>query len=980
MAGFGNIASNLGDLATEVAKQVGGEALASRLVSVRNSGENFELLKQELQGLLALKEDKEKEVQGNRHKDTSSAYRLWSAKVFEVAAETRHLIAKYETSTWSWKHPTLSPEIEKRLKDVQQLVEKGNSVDCTVDKPPDRILKVFYAPEIMGYKTLQSALENIVDLLKSSKIQTIGVAGMKGVGKTALMQNLNNHDVVAEIFDIVIFIRLSADHTDHELQCKIAKRLRVDTEVINDPEEVARIIHEELQTKKYLLILDGTADEINLSQLGIPCNDNHSKVIITAQHRQVCTLNGAERMIEVGLLSRDEAWKMFCNTVGPVIDLPDIPEIARRVCDKCSCLPLLIQKIARSFRLKKSASSWRVGLEDLEERWPDYENEGVSELYSFLTFCYDELKDENKQKCFLYASLYPANCKVYTDYLVECWAAQNFLGDVNNTRKYQKARDRGQAILEHLTDVSLLDRGKQMIYVSMNDCMQQLALHISSKHPECSSYVQTREKLGDAQESLSWEKARWVSMIDTNLKNLPTNQDCSMLLMLLLQKNPDLSTIPQLFFKKHMRSLLVLDLYGTGIGWLPSSMSKLTGLKGLYLNHCKHLRELHPAIRTLELLEFLDIRGTQISFIPSLIGYLINLRCLRVPYIRSGDQNMDQTGDLDPCAILRLTRLEELVIEVVSFEDWCSNAENVMAMLTSLEHLTNLQCSFPSSNILDRFLRRRSGRQFTSFQFFVGCPNSKRPQILESFEYRISKYIRYDNSKHENTFSISEILPQTHAVELVHFKEIKEISDLGKENLEQIRGLSLEECNEIHTLIGGNANGSRDEISLPNLEQLLLNKLLELNCVFRGPLNPGSLSKLKVLTLKNCPFLITIFCNGAIQYLSELQKLEIHSCFRLEELIPIIEVGEDVLPKLEVLLLANLPRLRFVTPDMTLRWSSLERVNIYRCPLLKSLPFCKDKETNLRSIRGEQGWWNELKWRHKAQYQDIFLPSNELTF
>ncbi|XLR03274.1 hypothetical protein S83_069472 [Arachis hypogaea] len=133
MAGFGNIVSNLGDLATEVANQVGGEALASRLVSVRNSGENFELLKQELQGLLALKEDKEKEVQGNRHKDTSSAYRLWSAKVFEVAAETRHLIAKYETSTWSWKHPILSPEIEKRLKEVQQLVEKGNSVDCTVD-------------------------------------------------------------------------------------------------------------------------------------------------------------------------------------------------------------------------------------------------------------------------------------------------------------------------------------------------------------------------------------------------------------------------------------------------------------------------------------------------------------------------------------------------------------------------------------------------------------------------------------------------------------------------------------------------------------------------------------------------------------------------------------------------------------------------------------------------------------------------------
>ncbi|XLS91596.1 hypothetical protein HN51_067604, partial [Arachis hypogaea] len=264
-------------------------------------------------------------------------------------------------------------------------------------------------------------------------------------------------------------------------------------------------------------------------------------------------------------------------------------------------------------------------------------------------------------------------------------------------------------------------------------------------------------------------------------------------------------------------------------------------------------------------------------------------------------------------------------------------------------------------------------------KFFVGCPNSKRPQILEPFEYRICKYIRYDNSKHENTFSVSKILPQTYVVELVHFNDIEEISEVGKENLEQICGLSLEECNGIRTLIVGNENGARDESTLPSLEKLLLNKLLLLNCVFQAPLHLGSLSKLKVLTLNNCPRLRTIFRNWAIQYLSELQKLEIHICMELEELI-VTEIGEEVLPKLEVLLLDNLPRFLFICTNTILRRSSLEQVNVYRCPLLKFLPFCKDKETNLRSIRGEQGWWNELISRHKAQYQDIFLPSSELTF
>ncbi|RYQ85087.1 hypothetical protein Ahy_B10g104598 [Arachis hypogaea] len=54
--------------------------------------------------------------------------------------------------------------------------------------------------------------------------------------------------------------------------------------------------------------------------------------------------------------------------------------------------------------------------------------------------------------------------------------------------------------------------------------------------------------------------------------------------------------------------------------------------------------------------------------------------------------------------------------------------------------------------------------------------------------------------------------------------------------------------------------------------------------------------------IEELPVLRTIFCNGDIQYLSELQKLKIHSCFRLEELIPVTDIGEDVLPKLQMLL------------------------------------------------------------------------------
>ncbi|KAI9072187.1 hypothetical protein K1719_045854 [Acacia pycnantha] len=288
-----------------------------------------------------------------------------------------------------------------------------------VDNPPERVLKVLNAPRIAGYPTLQGALEKVLELVKNSKIKAIGVHGLKGVGEIAIMQNLNNHQEVAKLFDIVIFVSITDDDDDDEnhleVQQKIARRLKVDTKGINnDTEDIARKMHEELKNKKYLLLLDGVVDSIDLTQLGIPNNDNYSKVVLTAQHQQVCALNGADRLVKVDQLSRDEAQKMFRDTVGPTIDQPDIPKIAQCVCDKCSRLPLLIHKIAYSFKLKRSVESWRAGLKDLEKRWPDYKNEDVNKFYSFLKFCYDELKDEKKQKCFLYTSWYSTDSKVYS--------------------------------------------------------------------------------------------------------------------------------------------------------------------------------------------------------------------------------------------------------------------------------------------------------------------------------------------------------------------------------------------------------------------------------------------------------------------------------------------------------------------------------------------------------------------------------------
>ncbi|KAL2343205.1 hypothetical protein Fmac_004490 [Flemingia macrophylla] len=961
--------------------------ITSKIASSKNLDDNYNSLVKDMEMLHAIKKDKEREVQRNSHKDTTNAYKLWTNRVSDAEEEVKKLKAKYEERMLPFwriqRRSRLSEEMEKKCNCVRNLMKDECLREFLVDKPPEPVLKELNVPQISGYPTLQGAFQDILALVKNNKIKVIGVCGTKGVGKTTILRNLNNNEGVAKLFEIVIYVKVTSDY--HKLQDKIANRLMLDTEAnMENSDDVARRIHKELETKKYLLILDEVEDVIDLEQLGIPSANNGSKVVIVTRLPMVYKLNRVQRVIKVMELSPEEAWKMFRDTVrdsNPKIDSPDIQPIAKLVCKRCSRLPLLIYKIANSFKLKESAPSWWVGLEDLKP-WPEIQNQGLQELYSCLKFCYDELRDKKKQKCFLYTSMYPADCKVYTDYLVECWAAQGLLGDVNDQRSYRSARNCGIDILEHLANVSLLEKGEAMIYVNMNDCMRQLALHICSKDPECSFYLQDGEESENLSNSRAWQQARWVSM--RQLVDLPTNQDCSMILTLLLRKCQNLTTIPKAFFDK-MNSLLLLDLYCSKITKLPSSLSKLRGLRSLFLNSCELLESLSSEIESLQFLEVLDLRGTKVTFLPLQIGCLTNLRCLRIPFIASDEQNATENVDV----ISKLYRLEELTIQVISYEQWCNNAENVLEHVATLENITHFRCCFPSSIILGQFLSRskswRTYKQQNSFRFFVGCQNSGQPQILESFEYKVTNYLRYCNGGQKDDLTITEVFSKTDALELVCHKDIKKLSNfVGIVCLERIRCLLIKRCNKVLTIVSADTSGTVNGIAiLPNLEQLYLENLLNLKCAFRGPLHIGTFSKLQILSLKNCPSLNEIFSSGAIQNFSELQKLELEDCSKIEELITVrenIQGEREVLPKLERLLLVNLADFKTICSNHTLAWSSLELLRIHNCPKLKTLPLQTDNAANLKTIKGQQDWWDELEWTNNDEVyqrlQPIFVASN----
>ncbi|XP_021287086.1 LOW QUALITY PROTEIN: disease resistance protein RPS2-like [Herrania umbratica] len=924
--------------------------------SWNNMDNNFDMMITAAEKLQAKRDDHERMVEQNRTKTTSRCYKKWLSSVAETLKQVETLRAEYDSvqsSDWI-RQSNYSGKATYICQTVERLVEEGHfQGGFLVDKPPEAILKS-NAPDLEGFPTLQRSLQEILELLRSDKLKGIGIFGTVGVGKTTIMKNLNNHEEVAKMFDIVIWVNVSRERNDEKLQLNIAQRLKLKMEGAMCSGELARIISEEMKDKKYLLLLDEVMDSIDLHQIGIPDNGSGSKVVLTTEFRHVCS-SMTERLVKVDRLSSDEAWRMFQQIAADKIDLPDVEPVARLVADECDRLPLVIRTVASSFKLKESDSEWRNGLRELE-KWPEIEIPGLTNMHAFLKFCYHELKDEKKKKCFLYGALYPADSKIYVDHLVECWAAEGLLGTIDDRRKFRDARDEGRDILGHLVNVSLLEKGERMIYVQVNNSVRQVALYISSQEPDCKFIALKGEHSSYPQNVTDWQEAKRIFMIEGKLHELPQNPNCNNLLSLLLQRNPSLATIPPSFFQ-NMQKLLVLDLYRTGIVSLPSSVSTLTRLKALFLNDCPSITRLPPQVAELCFLEVLDIRGCKIIFIPPLIGKLVHLRCLRMSYHKCSNIEDFRDMEIDYKVISRLLRLEELMIDVTSYGHWCLDVARIVREVASLENLTTLRICFPQPEILRMLMESnpswRDSKQLTSFWFFVGCQNKSNPPILECFEYKVNRYMRYCYPGN-NDSTIRDVLPKTDALELIGHKNIKCLSDfMNVASLNHVRGCLIERCNKITSIIDAEREGEID--ILPILEQLHLRNLLLLDSIFEGPISGKSLSKLHTIVVKYCPMLTKLFSNGVIQQLPKLKKLVMESCSEIEKLIE--------LPSLEILELVGMLKLRTISGDESLAWPQLKVLKIFGCPEVKSLPFSKTNATKLKLIEGEQIWWEELQWR-----------------
>ncbi|TYI07692.1 hypothetical protein ES332_A10G244200v1 [Gossypium tomentosum] len=523
--------------------------------------------------LRAKKADFQQQLEDEHHfgKTPKQEVKRWFEKVEQKLGHAQHVEDKISKGKYLFRS-CLGKLVDEATLAMKEVHAEGNFSGGLVVNDPSTKAVNLPTPEVVGVTNVR---EEIYQYLMGDAVESIGVWGMGGIGKTTIMKDVHNRLLEESKFRKLIWVTVSQVFDIRKLQKDIASQLERnlsdDESTIVRAGKLSKMFRGQM---RYVLILDDVWRSFSLEDVGIlePTTNNGCKLVLTTRSERVVQSMGFKK-VKVPCFSMEEAMNLFLSK-------------------EYDGLPLAVVTLAGCMAGKSDPPKLRGYIRNINDM------EDTVHRY---------------QDCLLYFALYPEDYEIYKDEINEKWMEEELIDEMGSRKAMEGS---GHSILQKLEENCLLERVQDRIHIKMHDLVRDMALHITRKR----FLVKAGEDL---------EK---VSLKHNSISTIPQTMKClkfPKLTTLLLSWNA-LKEIPEYFFE-HFPNLKILDLSYTPLESLPSSISSLEKLTILLLRRCVQLRSL-PCLLKLQALKKLDLGFSGIDEIPQGLEMLVNLRYLNLEF------------------------------------------------------------------------------------------------------------------------------------------------------------------------------------------------------------------------------------------------------------------------------------------------------------------------------------------------------------